>query len=173
MPRLRIHVMVAVLLGCAASAHAASPAKSPAPAKPHFDFLYSQGLGTRISTYDSTLTRDEVIDPDTTIHFVLPKADLDSIYTRMVEIHFFDMQEPHPVWPPNCPGGYVPNMQIRLEATLGKKSKQLEWSTDKVPCIAMATGDWQNLWDLEHLILRILWRQPEFQALPQPQGSYR
>ena len=153
----------------------ATPAWADAPApKPHFDFLYSQGLGTRISTYDSTLTKDEVIDPDTTITFVLPQADVDSVYNRMMEIHFFDLQEPHPVWPIGCHGGFLPDTQIRLEATLGDKTKRLEWSTDRFPCILYATeGDWPKLRELERMILRILYRQPAFQALPEPQGAYR
>ena len=168
---IRLVLLLAVLSGSAKICFASSD-KAPLP-RPHFDFLYSQGLGTRLSTYDSTLTKDEVIDPDTTIHFVLSQADIDSVYNRMMEIHFFDLQEPHPVWPVPCRGGFLPNTQIRLEATLGDKSKQLEWNTDKFPCIMQATGDWANLRELEHMILRILYRQPEFQALPEPQGAYR
>ena len=166
--RFGLLVLTAICLGFVSLAHADPPAK-----RPHFDFLYSQGWGTRISTYDSTLTKDLVIDPDTTIHFVLPQADVDSVYNKMVEIGFFDMPEPHPVWPDTCPGGVVPNTQVRLEATLGDKNKALTWNTDRIVCIMMAHGAWHDLWDLEHLILRIIYRQPKFQALPEPQGAYR
>jgi hypothetical protein len=165
---IRLLILLALV-----SARPSVAAEKTAPRRPHFDFLYSQGWGTRLSTYDSTLTKDEVVDPDTTIHFVLPKADLDSVFAKMMEIDFFDMQEPHPVWPDTCPGGVVPNTQIRLEATLGDKNKQLTWSTDRIICIMNARGPWHDLWDLEHLILRIIYRQPEFQALPEPQGAYR
>lgn len=163
---LRIYVAVAALLVCAASAHAASTAKISAAAKPHFDFLYSTDWGTRVSTYDSTLTKDLILDPDTTIQFVLTKAELDTVFNKLMDIRFFDRSLPGEGWSGNCVK-YLPSPMTTIQATVGTDTRRISWR-------GQCEGKFgQGLYELATLIDRMIRRQPQFKALPEPKGGYQ
>ena len=163
---MRALLTACLILSLSPPAHADPHAKT----KLRFDFLYATGWGTRISTYDSTLTKDLVLDPDTTVHFVMSRADLDSVRQKMVEIHFFRIKEPHPDFHfGDTITTIQPSTTIQMEATLGTETRRLFWSTaNGVP----NEGDWKGLGELNALIWRIIRRQPAYQAPPHPRGNY-
>ena len=133
---------------------------------PGFNFVYVDDWGTRIDTYDSTLTKDLVLDPDTTIHFVISKADLDTVYQMVTEIGFFDRSWPHPGWS-GCVGA-IPSPTITFQASLGEDTRRLSWRW-------LCTDDDSRVRELSRLALfisRMIRRQPEYKALPRPRGGY-
>jgi hypothetical protein len=139
-------------------------------AKESFDFLYATGRGTRLDTYHATITKDMIELPDTTVACVLSEADLDSVRDKMIEIHFFKMQEPHPDMHFGDPiVTQEPHTSIEIQATLGSRTEHLFWSTQYV---VPSEGDWKKLGELEVLIWRILKRQPAYKALPPARGGY-
>ena len=138
------------------------------PAQPKFAFLFETGNGAKLDTYNGILTKDMVVGPDTTIRFVLPQADLDSVRRRMIDIHFFEMSEPHPDFGPII-GRRAPSTTCRIEATLGDRSRRLFWDNKD---IYENRGDYKAVMELESLIWKIIEKQPEYQALPHARGGY-
>jgi hypothetical protein len=116
------------------------------------------------------LTKDLILDPDTTVHFVLSEADLDSVREKRIEIHFFEMKEPRP----DIRSGAIVMPALtstEIQATLGSKAERLFWGEgDEVP-MGPVDGDWKKLRELQVLIRRILERQPAYKALPPARGG--
>ena len=136
-----------------------------------FSFRFAEDWGTEIDTRRRILTKDLIIDSDSTVPFTISAVDLDSVYRRMIRVRFFEMPEPHPPWP-ECNWSMSPSTNIHLEATLGAKTRRLSWSTESIECVQRVEGDWRGLRELEALIWRIILRQPVYRALPEPRGGY-
>lgn len=166
--------VVAAVAGISTSAD--SGAEPPRPARPAaladtFSFRFAEDWGTEINTRRRILTKDLVIDPDSTVPFTISAVDLDSVYRKMIRVRFFEMPEPHPPWP-ECNWSMSPSTIIHLEATLGTKTRRLSWSTESIECVQRVEGDWRGLRELEALIRRLIVRQPVYRALPEPRGGY-
>ena len=167
--RLAISVLgIALLVVDALSSEAAT--RRPGSTAPKFDFVYETGWGTKLDTYDSTLTKDLVGLPDTTIHVVLSHADRDSVLLEMQEINFFALPEPQPPYP-GC-GPLEPSTSVRIEATLGGQTHRLVWDSGSVVCAYDDSGVWGQILELQRLIVRVMKRQPGYQTLPRPRGAY-
>jgi len=136
---------------------ASASTTSVKPTKLEFGFLYDKGWGTVLDAYHRTVSRG-----DTTVSLSLSQADLDSVWQKMIEVHFFDLKEPHPDYGSSTWGQMKPNTTIRLEGTLGFRTRRLNWNSGY---IVKNEGEWKAIGELQVLIDRVLGRQPQYEAL--------
>jgi hypothetical protein len=128
--------------------------------QPWFAFSYDDGWGTQLDTYRGTLTADA---GGKTINIVLSRADLDSVRQAAIEVRILELPEPHPLIP-RCTWGLAkPNSTARLMVSLGSVTKAFSWNTG-YSCTD--SDEWKRLLSLQAVILRIIYRQPEFGSLP-------
>jgi hypothetical protein len=132
-----------------------------------FGFILRYSTGFEVDTFRGTMTKDLVLDPDTTITLRLSPAEMDSVYQAMIAMRLFDLPQPHP--PFHSESGAQPSYATTLEAHAGSAVEHLEWSTfDQRP-----SDDWKRLDRLIRMIEAMVEREPEWEALPEPRGGYQ
>jgi hypothetical protein len=137
-----------------------------------FNFSLKYGINARneIDTYNNQYTKDMVVDPSVTIGFILTQEDMDLIYTKMVEIDFFNYPEHFSVEKPKngIVGIVTPYSSYYFNVKYGTDNKELWWDDEITNPDAKAT----SLRELITLIKNIIQVKEEYKALPEPSSGY-
>ena len=168
-----------------------------------FNFIFKYGVTSRnvLNTFEGTFTRDGICDPDTTIAFPLTDSEMDLIYTKMMEINFFEYPDTlkldrapklvefdssRAVEEDTSMLGdkkvtiiakkqlYLhtePNSDYHFRVVVDRLEKKVFWND------GMRKGDKMDpmprrLEELIKLIKKIIYEKPEYKALPRPRGGY-
>jgi hypothetical protein len=135
----------------------------------NFGFVYENGYGDKVDTFEGSVTKDMVDKPDTTIHLVLTSAEMDKIYAKLTEMDFFDLPEPHPAQ--DTDSMMIPHTTRLLRVQSGNRTKELHWDDKHRPHKA-AEDEWKAIYELINLIRDAVKSHPEYQALPEPTAGY-
>lgn len=148
--------------GCASSS-------SKTPKNFAFEFRYGVDAKNVLDTFNNKYTRDMVLDKNVTIDFKLTKLQLAQIYTKIIEIDFFD-------YPDNFAPKYgifferkiSPYSTYYLKVKAGKISKVFRWEDEQYSQKIEA----KKVRELLKLIIQMVEESPEYKKLPPPRGAY-
>ena len=142
------------------------------PASPsNLNLIFKYGVGARneLNTFNSTYTRDMVMDPPITVNLSLSEEDLDIIYEKMLEIDFFDYPEEFSV---STSGGsfgiMTPYSSYYFRVEYDSGIKELRWKDE----ISYPDENADRLRELIQLIRDIIEAKEEYKNLPEPTGGY-
>ena len=141
----------------------------PAAAAPRdFGFEFGTGNGDRVNTFQGLVTKDLVALPDTTIRLAFTRAELDSVYAKMVQVHLLCLSDPQPG---ECM--IDPSTSIWLVVRADGAERQFRWETGwGCGASVRSSESWKSLYEVIGLIRRIVNARPEYKALPRPRGGY-
>jgi len=90
---------------------------------------------------------------------------MDTVYQTMIAMRFFDLRKP--LYDEESMA--QPSFRTTLEARAGLAANHLEWASyDRRP-----SDEWKRLFRLVRMIENMVWRKPEWNALPEPRGGYQ
>jgi hypothetical protein len=96
-----------------------------------FGFVYEDWTGTRIDTFQDSVTKDRVADPDTTVALGLSDAELDTLWREALAARLFDLPEPSP-WPTDPASMIVPGGITRLRLSTATAERRWIWDSRHV-----------------------------------------
>lgn len=129
-----------------------------------FRFKYGSHRGNILDTFEGTLMVDMVFS-DTTIPFKLSKEQMDTVYTKMVEIDFFNYR----------------NFKTLEELKRSKCRKHFDYKVradtivkhiGTISCEGVYKQKTDLLEQLNSLIIRFIQLSKEYKKLPKPRGGY-
>lgn len=133
--------------------------------------LYYQYGKDEINTFNNTLTKDMVVDPNITISFKFTADEQKAIIEKAKETGFFAMPDTFK---------YVPereDMGIDINPNFGPQTLRIQYGNlDKrvvlVPPIYGTSVQFKNYGILRGFILDLVFSKPEYKKLPQPRAGY-
>jgi len=156
-----------VVTGCGGAATAQGTSQQNG-----FNFIFKHGVTGRntLDTFQGTYTKDMIMDPAITTDLVLTKAEMDSIYQKMMEIDFFNYPDKFSVDVADnetkTEVAPYPSYFFRVE--YDGKTKELLWHAKYVNLDTPG----EKLMELINLIRNIIESKDEYKALPEPSGGY-
>ncbi len=131
-----------------------------------FAFSVSYGIGSknRIDTYNSTVVKDLIADGTAKATLAFTKAELQSIYERMMEIDVFG--EKQLIVDNGCLRQPISDDYWKIR--IGGVEKQMHITTQ----FCELTEDAQAFMDMRNFIVEIVSGKEEYKALPEPNGAY-
>jgi hypothetical protein len=145
---------------------------NPPPRPEHFNFIFKYGPMAKnvLNTFNGTYTWDMVIDPPVTINMTLTEDDLIRIFSKMIEINFFDYPEVFVV-PQKDVYGYVePFDRYRFFVEYRGFKKTVKWNAGAI--YKKRNNEATALKELCNLIIEIIESKPEYKTLPKPRSGY-
>ncbi len=139
------------------------------PSRENFGFVFETGYGERVDTFESLVTKDMFLEPDTTIHLALTVAERDRIHAKIDEIGFFQLPDPCPAQ--DVHSASEPHTTMMLRVQTGTCSKELYWDT-AFGADEATEDQWKSIYELIKLIRGVVESHPEYQALPEADGEY-
>ena len=132
-----------------------------------FNVLFRYGVTSRneLNTFNSTYTKDMVLDPPITIWLYLSDEEMNQIRQKVVEINLFNL--PETISSRNDGWRIEPQDNFFLMVQNGSTIKTVTWNSN-----SEVNEVEQNLTQLANLIESIVEQRPEFKALPLPNGGY-
>ena len=124
-----------------------------------------------LNTFDSSFTRDMVMDPPVVIRLALTAEELDTIYWKVREIRFFEQ----PMFykfvsrPGRRFGSISPESKTVWVIRSGGRLHEVHRSSEF--CV-VDDPDEKRLGSLHLTVENMVMRKPEFKALPRPRGAY-
>jgi hypothetical protein len=146
---------------------AAGPKISRAPRG--FAVLYETSNGERIDTSSGRVTKDLVVDPDTTIALKLTAAELDTLYSAIVQLRLLKLPEPHPQQ--DRGSSMDPYEEITLRIRTASDTRTFSWSTTYRSHVD-AEDEWRRLSEFIGILRRLPQNHRAYRALPRPRGAY-
>lgn len=137
---------------------------------PFIQVHYKSGFDDELNTFNNTLTKEMVMDPDIKIDFRLNKDEQTGILKKAFEADFFSMPDTFKFVSNN---GFI----IREEPDSGPlilRIKTEEYDKTVVVClpIIIETENYKKLFRLMKYIDSIIYENPNYKYLPEPRGAY-
>jgi hypothetical protein len=159
------------VMGLCACTPSTSAAHLPYPDQ-NFAFSFEYGSCNRdiLDTFNSTFTKDMIVDPAVTIPFKLSDLQTIEIYKKMVEVGFFEYPDNFSIpIPKNGTVGIVtPAMRYQITVRNGDLTKTLLW-VDEI--IDPTMSEAENLRSLFWLIINMIQNSEEYKQLPEPRAA--
>ena len=134
-----------------------------------FGIQYQESLGKGVDTMRGTVSKDMVVDPDTTIRLALSEGALDTLYALALRDHIFDLPETLPMQVGRHTVGTEVDIHFRIESD----GKQRDWRWEAHNLNYPLSDDWKRMVRFLGVLDSIVTTQPAYRALPQPRGVYQ
>ena len=163
--------LISVCLALIAAPSGTAGCDAPPANQSNFNliFRYGVGVGNELNTFNGTYTRDMVMDPTITVNLSLSEEELDIIYQKMLEIHFFDYPDEFSV--STAAGSFAimtPYSSYYFRVEYNSSVKELRWKDEIINPDEKA----DRLKELIKLIRDIIESKEEYKSLPEPTGGY-
>lgn len=133
-------------------------------------FKYGVGAKNELNTFKNTYTKDMVVDLPITINLTLSDQEIETIYTKMKAVNFFNFPQELPT--PRDPNALItivtPCDDFYLKVISDSGNKEYFWDN----CGEKLYQNFSELDELSNLIQDIIQSRTEFQELPEPRGGY-
>jgi hypothetical protein len=158
-------VIMLVIIGCTGNSSRSDD----------FDFVLKYGVaaGNIINTFEGTYTKDMVVEPDTTIDFLLSPEEMAKIRKMMVEVNVFDY--PNHFDPPMSDSGEsrfgrmtMPYPTYELKIRMGDREHEIIWHDSRESSARKAL----RLRKMILQILKIIHSKEKIENLPPAKGAY-
>ena len=134
-------------------------------------FKYGVTAKNILNTYNCTFTKDMIVDPSLTVCLKLTEIELDSIYSKMNQIDFFNYPDTFLInIPSNTVVGFVtPFLTYYFFIEFDTLTKELFWEDE---IISPSNESADNLSELIQMITEMIQAKEEYRRLPSPRGGY-
>lgn len=151
----------------AVSAPEVPETKTPMVASAPFNVVFKWGSGAKneLNTYNSSITKDLVINGTVTTTLVLSKEELDGLQQKIIEMNLFDYPDS---FPDSTIRRMTPQGDYYIEVQNGNVTKQVSWNSNSEVPSSMQ----EDLDTLREYITTLVKQTPEYQALPEAVGAY-
>jgi hypothetical protein len=133
------------------------------------NFLFKYGVTSRniLNTYECSFQKDLILDPPVTTALKLTQEEMDSVFSIMKDIHFFDFPDTFFV-SADTVIRIEPSMEYYYAVTTDSVYKEIFWNDAIVNPDTMA----DNLRYLNNLIIHAVETKKAYKELPAARGGY-
>lgn len=135
------------------------------------NLVFKYGISGKnvLNTFEGTYTKDMVVDPSITICLELTAGELDTIYSKMLQIDFFNYPDTfHVPLVSDTVAVVTPHSTYYFDVESGQRRKEIFWEDE----LLNADTDAEKLRELIHLIVNTIHSREAYKNLPEPRGGY-